>query len=492
MLAGQANRADAALRRSAAAAEPELSPDVEEFVVIASPVAEILAASRFDSDQLLNTLSADDFSKLAVSDVADALKFVPGVNVVEGQFAVIRGLEDRYSSTLYNGAVVPSPDPDRQSVQLDLFPADVVSDLAVSKTFGPELPSNSSGGSINIVTHANYPEEFEFKLSGGTGFNDKAWGSFLEFDDGSAVGDETDGSDVLESDFAASLGGRGECARARDPLQGGDRMGERLRDARGLPGDARAASAVSPADSRQVIAVRAISRSGSWASAAGRFDLTESEHEERRVGYGGFGFDLDEAGNHRIDSSVFYTRKEDETVDAKRTASFPTSTTAPSPRGRRTGVEITDRRTSTASRRSPAGSASVRGSTNDAPEPGPALVHELPARASRSSGSATCSISQLNGDHHVRLRRRAARELGRELCEDHAGREVAGPALLLRARRHEAASRRGSRVTRRGSRAGPATSRTAASSRARTRSTSTRASGASTPTTRSRSTRTSR
>jgi 5-hydroxyisourate hydrolase-like protein (transthyretin family) len=109
-------------------AEPQPS-DVEEFVVIASPVAEILAASRLDSDQLLNTLSAEDFSKLAISDVADALKFVPGVNVVEGQFAVIRGLEDRYSSTLYNGAVVPSPDPDRQSVQLDLFPSDGLEDV---------------------------------------------------------------------------------------------------------------------------------------------------------------------------------------------------------------------------------------------------------------------------------------------------------------------------------------------------------------------------
>ncbi|MGF7473686.1 hypothetical protein WFJ45_23325, partial [Salmonella enterica subsp. enterica serovar Minnesota] len=76
------------------------------------------------------------------------------------------------------------------------------------KTFGPELPSNSSGGSIDILTHS-YPEEFEFKLSGGSGFNDRAWGSFLEFVDGSAVGKETDGRDVLEGDFGASLGGRG-------------------------------------------------------------------------------------------------------------------------------------------------------------------------------------------------------------------------------------------------------------------------------------------
>ena len=294
-------------------AEPAPS-DVEEFVVVASPTAEILAASRLDSDQLLNTLSAEDFSKLAISDVAEALKFVPGVNVVEGQFAIIRGLEDRYSSTLYNGAVVPSPDPDRQSIQLDLFPSDVVSDLAVSKTFGPELPSNSSGGSINILTQS-YPEEFEFKLSGGSGFNDRAWDNFLEFVDGSAVGDETSGSDVLESDFAASLGGRGSLLEREirfkaaigwetdyETAEGYKETREPRRAATGQAGD---------------LALGDLSLSG------GRFDLTQSEEEERFTSYAGFGFDLDESGNHKIDASIFYITKEDETVEAKDDGFFP-------------------------------------------------------------------------------------------------------------------------------------------------------------------------
>ena len=114
-------------------------------------------------------MGAAEFDEVRrIGDVADALKFVPGVNVVEGQFAIIRGLEDRYSSTLYNGAPVPSPDPDRQSVQLDLFPSDIVSEPRRREDLRRRTsPSNSSGGSINILTH-DYPEEFEFKLSGGT------------------------------------------------------------------------------------------------------------------------------------------------------------------------------------------------------------------------------------------------------------------------------------------------------------------------------------
>ena len=111
VVAGQPNRADVSLSPETAAAPEPVLPDVEEFVIIASPVAEILAASRMDADELINTMGAAEFEKLAIGDVADALKFVPGVNVVEGQFAVIRGLEDRYSSTLYNSAPGAEPRP---------------------------------------------------------------------------------------------------------------------------------------------------------------------------------------------------------------------------------------------------------------------------------------------------------------------------------------------------------------------------------------------
>jgi outer membrane receptor protein involved in Fe transport len=376
--------------------EPELS-DVEEFVVIASPAAEILAASRFESDQLLNTLGAEDFSRLAVSDLADALKFVPGVNVVEGQFAVIRGLEDRYSSTLYNGAVVPSPDPDRQSVQLDLFPSDVVSDLAVSKTFGPELPSNSSGGSINILTHS-YPEEFEFKLSGGSGFNDRAWGNFLEFVDGSAVGKESDGSNVLESDFGASLGGRGRLLEREIRFKAAaawETDYETLEGYQETLEPRRAQTRLFPQPPRVV-------RSGDLSLgelnlSGGRFDLTESQQEERYTGYAGFGFDLDEAGNHKLDSSFFYTHKEDETVQARDDGFVPYFAYGPLAERQANGQEVTTQdfdccTTLTTWLRS------VRGSPNDGPSRGPLWYTNFSASESFDR-ERELFISQLNGDH---------------------------------------------------------------------------------------------
>ena len=78
-------------------------PGVEEFVVVGTK-AEAIEAARAESDKLVNTLNAAEISKFAANDVADALKFVPGVSVQKGQFAIIRGLEDRYWSVLYNAA----------------------------------------------------------------------------------------------------------------------------------------------------------------------------------------------------------------------------------------------------------------------------------------------------------------------------------------------------------------------------------------------------
>jgi TonB-dependent receptor len=295
-------------------------PDVEEFVVLGARV-EALEASRAESDEMINTLSAEEFSKFAASDVADALKFVAGVNVVEGQFAIIRGLEDRYSSTLYNSAPIPSPDPDKQSVQLDLFASDIVSNLVVAKTFGADLPSNSSAGSINILTH-DYPEEIELKFSAGSGFNENAVDRFLEFNSGSPVGSEASAADTIETDFNGSLGGRWEWLGREFRFKGVAAReidydtGEGFQEGR----EPRRPEFLIPSD--EGTPFEEITRSGSAAFGEllltdGKYDLTLSERAERLTGYGGLGFDLDEKGNHRIDGSIFYTKKKQEAVELK-------------------------------------------------------------------------------------------------------------------------------------------------------------------------------
>jgi TonB-dependent receptor len=315
---GESPRADLSLT-ALSGAEPDLPAGVEEFVVVGTK-AEAIEASRADSDQLLNTLSAEEFSKFAANDVADALKFVPGVNVVKGQFAIIRGLEDRYSSTLYNGAPIPSPDPDRQSIPLDLFPSEVVSNLVVAKTFAPSLPSNSSGGSINIVTE-DYPEGMEARLTTGVSLNQNARDSFWHYDSGSSVGRESDGwGNVLGSEFGLSLAGRSDL-RERE-----------YRYKLVLNREVQSDTAFGTQEGLEPVprggAGSTITRTGGLSLGRlslsdGKFDLTDSAQSTQTLGYGGFGFDLDQEGNHKIDISAFYTKKQEQVVELKQNGYLP-------------------------------------------------------------------------------------------------------------------------------------------------------------------------
>ncbi len=321
----QLNRADFALPPLVAETTPGEVPDIEEFVVVGSKVAMEGLELRLSSDELLNVLSGEELSNFAAGDVAEGIKRMAGVNVVEGQFAVIRGLEDRYSSTLYNGAPVPSPDPDRQSVQLDLFPSEVVDEIVVAKTFGAALPSNSSGGSINVVTH-EYPGEFELQVSGGVGLNSGAWDRFLDYQDRSPVGVDTDGSDTTEGEGGTYFGGRKELAGREFRFKAlynweldyatGEGFQENLEPRRAwLPGEL--PPPLVGTNQSGDLSLGELNISG------GRFDLTTSGQSEQETRYGGLGFDLDEEGAHRIDTSIFYTHKDEEVVQRKENGYLP-------------------------------------------------------------------------------------------------------------------------------------------------------------------------
>ncbi len=322
---GQAKRADFPLPPLPREKAADTSSDIEEFLVVGSEVAMESLQLRVDSDQLLNVLSAEELAKFAATDVAEGLKRVAGVNVVEGQFAVIRGLEDRYSSTTFNSAPVPSPDPDRQSMQLDLFPSEVVSNLVVAKTFAPGLPSNSSGGSIDVVT-TEYPEDFELALKAKAGFNTNAIDRFLAFEDESPIGKETQGTSTIEQEYGGVVGGRTEFAghelryKALLNWEVDYDTAEGFQEAREPRPCNNSAQQCLPG---QPVTIPGGLTSGQLGLSGGRFDLTTSERSVQSTGYLGLGFDLDQAGNHRIDTSTFYTRKEQETVQLKEHGFLP-------------------------------------------------------------------------------------------------------------------------------------------------------------------------
>jgi hypothetical protein len=104
--------------------------------------------------EVVSVLSAEDIARTGEGDIAGALAFVPGLSVVGGGFVYVRGLGDRYSLALLNGSPLPSPEPLRRAIPLDLFPTDVMASSLVQKTYSPNYPGEFGGGVINLTTLA--------------------------------------------------------------------------------------------------------------------------------------------------------------------------------------------------------------------------------------------------------------------------------------------------------------------------------------------------
>lgn len=140
---------------------------------------------RADSINLQDAVSSELIKKAGASDVAGALKLVVGTSVVDGKYATVRGLSDRYTGTTLNGVRVPSADPRKRAVQLDLFPTGTIENVTVTKSFTPDLQGDFTGGGVDIVTKS-IPLERTASFSIGTEFNGIATGNaeYLTYEDG--------------------------------------------------------------------------------------------------------------------------------------------------------------------------------------------------------------------------------------------------------------------------------------------------------------------
>ncbi|MEL6926482.1 MAG: carboxypeptidase-like regulatory domain-containing protein, partial [Bacteroidota bacterium] len=137
------------------------------------------------SDKIQNGISSQEMSRLAVGNAAKAMGKVTGTSVVDGKYVYVRGLGDRYSIAQLNGLMLPSIDPYRNSVQLDLIPTSLLDNIITAKNFTPDQPATFTGGNLNIKTKS-LPEREIFKVSISTEFNpqNNLIDNFLTYDDG--------------------------------------------------------------------------------------------------------------------------------------------------------------------------------------------------------------------------------------------------------------------------------------------------------------------
>jgi hypothetical protein len=184
LLLSSALVAPAALAQQAAApAAPPAAEQPEEEVEISIPGADL--PSQEDSaiivtgergsrniirnaPQVLSVLSSEDIARTGEGDIAGALQRVTGLSVVGSGLVYVRGLGDRYSLSLLNGSPLPSPEPLRRVVPLDIFPTSIVASALVQKSFSPNFPGEFGGGVINLTTIATPRESFA-ELTGSVG-----------------------------------------------------------------------------------------------------------------------------------------------------------------------------------------------------------------------------------------------------------------------------------------------------------------------------------
>jgi outer membrane receptor protein involved in Fe transport len=155
-------------------------PQIEEISVIGQFVPDEKRAT----DSISNVVDAEEFQRTGDANIAESLKRVAGLSTVGGKFVYVRGLGERYSTTLLNGAILPSPEPINRVVPMDLFPTAILESVLVQKTYSAQYPSEFGGGVLQMRTKKSTDEYF-FNITSSVGMvQDVAFNDGLRLDGG--------------------------------------------------------------------------------------------------------------------------------------------------------------------------------------------------------------------------------------------------------------------------------------------------------------------
>lgn len=139
------------------------SMELEEFVVLApkieGSIADVMAEEK-NINAIANILGSEEFSKKGDSDAAAALKRVTGVTLIGGKSIYVRGLGERYSNVELNSLPLPSPDPTKRVVPLDIFPSSMIGSMKIQKSGTADIPANFGGGYIDLRTKNKQEDDY--------------------------------------------------------------------------------------------------------------------------------------------------------------------------------------------------------------------------------------------------------------------------------------------------------------------------------------------
>ncbi|GGA98016.1 TonB-dependent receptor [Puia dinghuensis] len=127
------------------------------------------------ASNMINVISSQAMVRSPDISAANVLQRMSGVTIQRSNggdeaYAVIRGMEPRYSNTLLNGIKIASPDNKSRYVQLGIVPSEILSSIEISKSLTPDMEGDATGGTVNMVVK-DAPDKTSFKATASIGYS---------------------------------------------------------------------------------------------------------------------------------------------------------------------------------------------------------------------------------------------------------------------------------------------------------------------------------
>lgn len=106
------------------------------------------------SNLIVSGVSAEQIRKSPDRDAAEVIRRLPGVTLNGNNYAMIRGLNERYNQVLMHGGTIPASESDSKAFSFDMIPSGMISRLMIQKIPSADLPAEMAGGIIQIETQA--------------------------------------------------------------------------------------------------------------------------------------------------------------------------------------------------------------------------------------------------------------------------------------------------------------------------------------------------
>lgn len=161
------------ISRSMSSTSVQLKDVVIEKTISRERESALLLAQK-NAVEIKQNIGAQEMERKGVSDVATAVSKTTGISKQEGSGSVyVRGLGDRYNLTTMNGLPLPSNNPSKKNIQLDIFSSDIVEYIGIDKTYSPKNYGDFAGANVDISSK-NYKGNGFFEISIGSGVSTNA------------------------------------------------------------------------------------------------------------------------------------------------------------------------------------------------------------------------------------------------------------------------------------------------------------------------------